>query len=122
VIAVVGVIAVVDVAVEAVRAMEPGACSDEQAATEPVGAVVAVGGAVVWGVVEVSVRAYRGHADTDGDLGGSYVPGGEQQCGGYGGKCEGFQIAHPALLFYCMGWMQKTAGKLWREYPDIRDA
>jgi hypothetical protein len=65
------VIAVVDVAVKAAMAVEPGAGSDKHIAHEPIGPVVAVGSAVIGGIVEVPVRAYGrpAYADTDGNLG-----------------------------------------------------
>src|SRR6202012_4328462 len=65
VIAVMRIVAVIDVAVEAVRAMEQRACPEEHAAHEPVGTIVAVRRAVKGSVVKVAVRAYRGCADTD---------------------------------------------------------
>src|ERR1700735_4332011 len=58
---------VVDVTVKTVGAVEPGAGADEYATSEPVGSVVAVGGAVIRRVVEVSIGAYRGCADVDTD-------------------------------------------------------
>jgi len=63
--------AVVDVAVEAVRSVEPRTSTKEDAANKPVGAVVAIGGAIVGSVVEVAVGAYRWHSnvDADGNLG-----------------------------------------------------
>jgi hypothetical protein len=61
--------AVVDVAVEAMRAMEPGAGTNEHTAGKPVGAVVAIGRAVIWCIVEISVRAHGWGADTDRNLG-----------------------------------------------------
>jgi hypothetical protein len=67
-IAVVGIVAVIDVAVEAVRAVKPGAGSDKDSADEPVGPKVTVRRALIRRVVEVAVRAYRGDADADGDL------------------------------------------------------
>lgn len=69
VIAVPRIVAVIDVAVESVRAVKPGAGADEDSTHKPVRAIVAVGGALVRCVVEVAVRAYRGDADADGDLG-----------------------------------------------------
>jgi len=42
-----GIIAVVDVAVEAMRPMEPRASSDEQSSNEPIRPIVAVGGTVI---------------------------------------------------------------------------
>jgi len=69
VIAVMRIVAVVDVAVKAGVAMEPWACSDEDAAGKPIGAVVAVGGAIIGGVVEVAVGADGRYSDVDSDLG-----------------------------------------------------
>jgi hypothetical protein len=68
-VAMVRIIAVVDVAVKAAMAVEPGASSNKDSAQKPVGAVVAVGGAIVRGIVEVAVRADRGNANVDGNLG-----------------------------------------------------
>jgi len=66
-VAVVRIVAVVDVSVKTVGAVEPGAGADEDATSEPVGSIVAVGGAVVRGVVEVSIGANRSCADVDPD-------------------------------------------------------
>jgi hypothetical protein len=63
------IIAVVDVAVESVRAVKPGACSNKHPAGKPIGPIVAVGGAVIWRIVEVPVRAHRRHSNVDGNLG-----------------------------------------------------
>jgi hypothetical protein len=68
VVAVMGVVAVVDVTDEAARAVEPGAGADEEAADEPVGAIVAVGCAVIGCVVEVAVGADGCSADADNHL------------------------------------------------------
>ena len=72
VVAVMGVVAVVHVAEEAGTAVVPGTRSDEETAVEPVRSVVAVGSAVVGGVIEVAVGADGGgtEADTDGNLRG----------------------------------------------------
>ena len=69
VIAVVRIIGVVYVTVEAVVAMEPGTCSDEDATGEPFRTIVAVGSAVVRSVVIVAIRAGWCYADANGDLG-----------------------------------------------------
>jgi ActR/RegA family two-component response regulator len=71
VVAVTGIEAIVDVAVEARMAVKPGACTDEDAAHKPVGPIVPVGSAVIRRIVEVSVRANRGDANVDTDLGWS---------------------------------------------------
>ena len=63
--------AVIDAAVEAARTVEPRAGSVEAAAVEPIWTVVAVGRAVVGGVVKIAVGAGRGGAadiDADRDL------------------------------------------------------
>ena len=62
------IVAVIDVAIEAVRAVEPGASSNEYSAGKPVRPIVAVGSAGIGCVVEVAIRAYRRDADADGDL------------------------------------------------------
>jgi hypothetical protein len=68
-IAIVGVKAIVHMAIETGVTVEPGTRSDEQATDEPVGPVVAVGSAVIGRVVEVAIGADGLDADTDGDLG-----------------------------------------------------
>ncbi len=63
--------AVVDMAVKAVRAVKPGAGSKKHPAYKPVGPIVAVGSTVIWGIVEVPVRAHGSRSDVyaDGNLG-----------------------------------------------------
>jgi len=61
--------AVIYMAEKAVVAMEPWSGSDKHPADIPVGAIVAVGGAVIRSIVEVTVRAHRRHTDADGNLG-----------------------------------------------------
>jgi hypothetical protein len=61
--------AIVDVAVEAFGSVKPGADADEDAAGEPLRAVVAVGSAVVGWDVVVAVGTVGSGADFDGDLG-----------------------------------------------------
>ena len=65
------VITVVDVAVKAAMAVEPGAGSDKQSAHKPIGPVVAIGCAVIRSVVEVPVGTRGGfpNADADRNLG-----------------------------------------------------
>src|ERR1700722_853807 len=69
-VAVMRVVAVVDMAVEVVLAAVPVAGANEDSAVKPVGPVVAVGRAVVGSLVVVAVRADRLHSKTNGDLGG----------------------------------------------------
>jgi hypothetical protein len=68
-VAVVRIVAVVDMAVKAVRAVEPGAGSDENSAVKPVGPIVAIGGTVIGSVVEVPIGAPWRHSNADADLG-----------------------------------------------------
>jgi hypothetical protein len=65
------VIAVVDVAIEAVTTVEPWAGTNEDSTVEPIRAIVAVRGAIVGFVVEVPVRApwLRSNGDADCHLG-----------------------------------------------------
>ena len=64
-VAVMWIEAVINVAAELVRAMEPWATSDEHTAVEPLGPVVPIWGAFVWGVVVVAIRATRLWSDID---------------------------------------------------------
>jgi hypothetical protein len=63
------IIAIVDVAIKAVRAVEPGAGSEEHAAHKPIRPIVAVGRTVIRSIVEVAVGADWRHSNTDGNLG-----------------------------------------------------
>ncbi len=69
-IAVMWIPAVVDVAVEASRAVEPGSSPDEDTTDEPVRSIVAIGRTVIRGIAEVSVRANGCGPDLDGNLSG----------------------------------------------------
>lgn len=66
-IAVAGIEAVVDPAVEVTRAVEPGSGANEESVGEPRWAVIAVGRAVVRPVGEISIGAEGLRADVDGD-------------------------------------------------------
>jgi hypothetical protein len=65
VIAIVGIVAIVDVAIEAVRPMEPGTCAEEDSANKPIRTVIAVWGAIIGCVIEISVGTDRGGANVD---------------------------------------------------------
>jgi hypothetical protein len=67
---VMGIKAVVDVAIKAVMTMKPRTSSEKHSANKPIGPIVAVGSAVIRGVVEVSVRAHGSRPDiyADGNL------------------------------------------------------
>jgi hypothetical protein len=71
VITVMGIVAVIHMAVKAARAMEPWAGANEYAAREPIRSIVAVGSTIVGRVVEVPIRANRrpAHPDADSNLG-----------------------------------------------------
>jgi len=62
--------AVVNMAVKAVRPMKPGTSSKKHSAHKPIGTVIAVRSTVIWGVVEIAVRAYGRDSDiyADGNL------------------------------------------------------
>jgi hypothetical protein len=88
---------VINVALEFVGAVEPGAGSDEHAAVEPLGAVVAVWRAVVRGGIVVAIRASRFCSNTDRDLRGWRAGNVQKSCkqGSKGKKC---QRTHEFLL------------------------
>jgi hypothetical protein len=64
-VSVAGIKAVIDMAVKATMPVEPRTSSDEETAYEPVRPVIAVGGAVIRGIVKVPVRANGRYADVD---------------------------------------------------------
>jgi hypothetical protein len=70
-VSVMGIIAVVNMAEKAVRAVKPGASAEEYSANKPIRPVITVRSTVVWGIVKVSVRANGSRADVyaDGNLG-----------------------------------------------------
>jgi hypothetical protein len=88
---------VINVAAEVVGAVEPRAGSDEHAAVEPLGPVVPVWGAVVWGEIVVAIRANRGCSDIDRDLSWCRARN-AQQSGNQDRKGKEFPIAHVFLL------------------------
>ena len=71
-VAVTGIVAVVDVAVKTTVAVEPGAGSEKDTTVKPVGPVVAIGCAVIGRVVEVAIGADGLHTNADRDLGCRY--------------------------------------------------
>jgi len=96
-VAVAGVKAVVDMAVEVAGAAEPAAGADEHAVVEPIGPVVAVGRAVVGSVVVVAVGADGLDTEVDGDLGWRYARGAKQgSCENC--ECEGANFGHDLSL------------------------
>jgi hypothetical protein len=95
-IAMMRVIAVIYMAVPAVRAMEPRTCSNEYAVGEPLWPIVAIGGAIVGGVVEITIRAHRrrSNIDADGYLGSRRGSGKEGKPGDNREDCKIFHESH----------------------------
>jgi hypothetical protein len=96
-VAVMWIEAVVNVAVEVVRSVEPRAGSDEQTAVEPLGPIISVRGAVIRGEVIVAIGTRRLWSDIDGDLGGR-GPRDAQQSANHDRDGKKFQVAHVFLL------------------------
>jgi hypothetical protein len=67
------IVAVIDVAVEAMRTVKPGTCSYEETAVEPIRSVIAVWRAVIGRKFVVPVRASRFRSDVNGDLRGRHM-------------------------------------------------
>ncbi len=82
--------AVVDMAEKAVRAVKPRTSSKKHPANKPIGPIVAVRSAVIWGIVEVSVRAYGSRSDVyaDDNLGS------RRRCTAQEGDCESCEDKH----------------------------
>ena len=94
VIAVIGMVAGIDVAVEVVMAVVPGAGADEDAAVEPLRAVVAVGRAAVRACGVVAIGANGSGADVDADLGIGAWSRYEQKGAGQSGQRKVFRSVH----------------------------
>jgi hypothetical protein len=62
------IIAIVNVAVKAVRAMKPWARSDEKSTAEPIRSIVAIWRTAVGRIVEVTVWAVRSCSEVDANL------------------------------------------------------
>jgi hypothetical protein len=63
--------AVVDMAIKAAMAVKPGTSSNKHPANKPIGPVITIRSTVIWGIVEVPVRAHGNRSDVyaDGNLG-----------------------------------------------------
>ena len=88
---------VINVAVEVVGAVEPGADSDKHAAVEPLRPVVPVWRAAVWFEIVVAIRANRFCSDIDRNLRRCRARN-AQQSRNQGSKGKKFTIAHEFLL------------------------
>src|SRR5437899_366425 len=69
VVAMIRPVAIVDVAMEVLRAVEPWACTDKDAIGEPLRTVIAVGSATVRGRFKVTIGTCGRYSDADADLG-----------------------------------------------------
>ena len=67
VVTVMGIEAIVDMAVKAMRAMEPRTGSNKHPANKPIGPVITVRSTVIRGIVEVTVRAHGSRPDVYAD-------------------------------------------------------
>ena len=111
-VAVMWIEAVINVTAKVVGAVKPGAGSDEDSSAEPLGPVVPVWGAVVWGIVEVTIRANRRCSDIDGNLSGCRARD-AQQNSSESEKGKGFPMVHKFLLTP----LDKTGGDRLRREP-----
>ena len=68
VVAVMRIVALVDVAIKAVRPMEPGAGPDEYSSSEPIRTIVAIGCTVIRSIREVAVGTHGSYPDVDRHL------------------------------------------------------
>jgi hypothetical protein len=66
------IVAVIDVAVEAARTMEPWAGSNEKTANEPIRPIVAIRSTVIRGIVEIPIRSHRRRPNANGNLSRCY--------------------------------------------------
>jgi hypothetical protein len=89
--------AVINVAVEVVRAVEPRADSDEHPTAEPLGPIVSVWGAVVRGKIVVAIRANWFGSDIDRYLSRCRARN-ARQSGDQGSKGKKSPITHVFLL------------------------
>lgn len=64
-----GIITVVDMAIEATRAMKPGTSSNKYSADKPIRSVIAIGSTGIGWIVEIPVGTYRRYSNVDGNLG-----------------------------------------------------
>jgi hypothetical protein len=96
-VAVVWIETVINVALEVVGAVEPGADSDEHAAVKPLRPVIPIRRAIVGFEIVVAVRALRFYADIDGDLRRWGDRNAQQSCK-QGSNDKKYPIAHEFLL------------------------
>jgi hypothetical protein len=68
-ITVMGIVAVIHVAVETMRPAVPGSCPKEYPADKPIRPIVPIGSTVIRRIVKVPIGTHRRHANVDGNLG-----------------------------------------------------
>jgi hypothetical protein len=68
VVAVMRIETIVHMSIESVRAVEPGASSDEDPTSKPIGPIVPIWRTVVGGIVEIAIGTNRRRANADGYL------------------------------------------------------
>jgi hypothetical protein len=112
-VAVMWIEAAINVAAEVVGAVEPRAGSDKHAAVEPLGTVVPIWGALVWGGVVKAIRASRLWSDINGNLGGCRARN-AQQSSNQGRKGKYFPITHKLLLTLEKGNPDAKTGSDWK--------
>ena len=67
-VAVVRVIAIVDMAIETVAAVEPRSSTDEHAAGKPIRPIIPIRRAIIRRIVEITIRAFRRNSNPDDNL------------------------------------------------------
>jgi hypothetical protein len=97
VVAVVRIVAVVDMAIKSVRAVEPGARPDEHPTSKPIRPIVTIGCTVIGRIVEIAIGTNRWYPNVDGHL--RRCTGKTAQHGrSESGKNKKFQNSHRILL------------------------
>ena len=89
--------AVVDMAIKSVRAVEPGASSDEHPTNKPIRPIVTIGCTVIGSIVEIAIGTNRWWSNADGYL-RRRTRKTAQRGRSEGGKNEKFQNSHRILL------------------------
>lgn len=93
-VSVAGIISIIDVTMPTMGSVEPRACTNEEAVREPLRTVVAVGSAIVRGVVEIAVRTdrLRSHIHTEAERNLSF-------CGGRSEESESSNDRNNCKIF-----------------------
>jgi len=76
------IVAVIDVAIEAMMTMEPRPSPNENAANEPIRPIIAVRSTVIRRIVEIPVWAHRRDSNADGNLSRRFWTAGEEHSSG----------------------------------------